>query len=168
MLPNPLGKVSRSTNLGEPDYNEYERKQYGIGYDLAHQFSSALTFHSNTKYSHYKEDQKVIYGAGLDADNRTVFRFNFPYSEKVKSLATDNRLDIKLGSGGAEHEILAGVDYRNVSNLAKFGFGLAPSIDLFDPVYNSATVRHARRQHHLQRPAAQADRRLRAGSHRRG
>ncbi len=55
-----------------------------------------------------------------------MFRFNFPYSEKVKSLATDNRLDIKLGSGGAEHEILAGVDYRNVSNLAQFGFGPGP------------------------------------------
>ena len=141
LLPNPLGKVSRGTNLGEPDYNRYERKQYGIGYDLAHEFSSALAFHSNTKYSHYKEEQQVIYGGGgLDADNRTVFRFNFPYREKVKSLATDNRLDIKLGTGGAEHEILAGIDYRNVSNLAEFGFGPASSIDLFNPVYAAAPI----------------------------
>ena len=76
-------KISRGTNLGEPDYNTYERKQYGIGYDLAHEFSSALTFHSNSKYSHYKEEQKVIYGGGgLGADNRTVVPLQLPVSTR--------------------------------------------------------------------------------------
>jgi iron complex outermembrane receptor protein len=136
LLPNPLGQISRGTNLGEPDYNEYKRDQYAIGYDLSHSFSSAMTFHSNTKYSHYKESSLVIYGAGLGADNRTESRFNFPYHETVKSIATDNRVDLKMGSGNVEHELLAGVDYRNVENLALYGFGGASSIDIFDPVYD--------------------------------
>lgn len=140
LLPNPLGQIGRGTNLGEPDYNQYKRDQYAIGYDFSHSFSDAMSFHSNSKYSHYKENSLVVYGAGLDVDNRTEFRFNFPYFEKVKSLASDNRIDFKLGSGSMEHELLAGIDYRNVENLALFGFGPASSIDIFDPVYNAAPI----------------------------
>jgi iron complex outermembrane receptor protein len=145
LLPNPNGKVRRDINLGEPDLNIYRRRQYGLGYDLAHEFSDRVTFRSNIKYSRYREDTpNGVYGGGglLDADFngtpddfRTVSRFNFTYREKVNSFAADNRLDARLNMGALEHKLLLGIDYRNVFNLAEFGFGPAPSIDLYNPVY---------------------------------
>lgn len=137
LLPNPLGQVPISTNLGEPDYNRYERNQFAIGYDFSHEFAGGLSFQQNARWSEYKESQRVIYGSGLDADNRTVFRSNFPFDEKVFGFAIDNRLAAKVETGVIEHSLVAGVDYRNILNNARFGFASASSIDLFDPVYNA-------------------------------
>ena len=39
MLPNPLGAVSPSTNLGDTKYNRFDRHQYGTGYELDHTFN---------------------------------------------------------------------------------------------------------------------------------
>jgi len=38
LLPNPLGKVDPSTNLGDPN-NLFERDQWGAGYEFSHAFS---------------------------------------------------------------------------------------------------------------------------------
>lgn len=142
--PNPNGQIGRGTNLGEPDYNRYRRRQFGAGYDFQHGFTDAIRFRSNTKWSTYDENQLVIYGGGLGADNRTVSRFNFPYDEEVKSFATDNRVEANFGSDDFRNKLLVGVDYRNVTNFARFGFGFAPpfvsTIDLYDPVYNAAPI----------------------------
>lgn len=145
LLDNPNGRVRRDINLGEPSLNVFRRSQYGIGYDLTHDLSDAVTFHSNLKFSRYREDTpNQVYGGGglLDADFdgtpddfRTVSRFNFTYREKVRSFAADNRIDATLDTGALQHKILLGLDYRNVFNLAEFGFGPAPSIDLYNPVY---------------------------------
>ncbi len=135
LLPNPLGEVPRSRNLGEPDFNEYNRDQYGIGFELSHAFSDALQFDANFKYSDYSEARDVIFGNGLLADNRTVTRGNSPYAEDVKSIAVDSRLSGDFEAGATSHLFLLGVDYRNVDNNSGFGFVGASSIDLFDPVY---------------------------------
>lgn len=141
LLPNPNGQVSQSANLGEPDYNVYKRNQWAVGYDYTHKFSDSLSFSSNAKYSKYRENSKVIYGGWLDADNRTVHRYSFPYMENVESFAIDNRIDGTFTAGNVTHKVLAGIDYRDVKNFAQYGFSsdpaYAPDIDLYNPVYNS-------------------------------
>lgn len=135
LLTNPLGQIDRGVNLGEPDYNRYTRSQYGVGFEFTHNFSDTFGLDLNLKQSEYDESQKVIYGAGLQEDNRTVARFNFPYEEKVESIAIDGRLHGEVFTGIVEQKLLLGVDHRNIDNVARFGFGVAPSIDLFDPEY---------------------------------
>ena len=144
LLPNPVGKVSRSTNLGDPS-NLYERRQFGLGFEFEHNFSDNVAFHSNAKWSHYSEDTPTgVYGGGglvnttdptLPSYYRTVSRSNFSYREQVSSFAIDNRLSATVATGPLTHQLLGGVDYRNVRNVADFGFVGAGTIDLFDPVY---------------------------------
>ncbi len=144
LLPNPLGKISHRANFGEPGFNRYERKQYGVGWDVAHELTEGVTLHSNTKWTRYREEQRIIYGAGLaDADFggvpddfRTLNRFSFPYRETVHSFATDNRLDAKFDTDTITNNLVAGIDYRRVLNVSAFGFAGAPPIDIFDPVYS--------------------------------
>ncbi|WP_070155062.1 TonB-dependent siderophore receptor [Sphingobium phenoxybenzoativorans] len=140
LYPNPVGKVSRGINLGEPDYNFYRREQWGAGYEFTHRFSSALTFTQNTSWRDYDEYQQVVYPTGLGPDNRTVSRANFPSSEKSKQFAIDSRIDANFATGPLEHRLLAGFDYRNYRNQAAFAFGGATSIDLFDPVYSATPI----------------------------
>jgi iron complex outermembrane recepter protein len=138
LLPNPLGKISHRANFGEPDFNKFVRKQWGVGWDVAHELTDDISLHSNTKWTRYHETSQVIYGGGgLGADNRTLSRFSFPYDEKVKSFATDGRLAAKLDTGAISHNILVGIDYRSVTNVSAFGFAGANSIDIFNPVYNA-------------------------------
>lgn len=137
LLPNPLGQIDHRANFGEPDFNKFTRRQWGMGWDASHELADGIKLQSNTKWTRYHETSQVIYGAGLDADNRTLNRSNFPFDERVRSFATDNRLAAKLDTGAITHNILAGVDYRNVKNVSVFGFAGANPIDIFNPVYNA-------------------------------
>jgi iron complex outermembrane receptor protein len=151
-LPNPVGEIPYSRNLGEPDYNSYDRKQWAIGYDFSHSFNENLALQQNLKYFHQDSEMRVVYGAGLkdgtcqfcfDGDGvpddyRTVWRYNFPFDEDVDTLGIDTRLQAKFDTGPLAHEVLVGVDYRKYENVQGFGFAPAPEIDLFNPVYGAA------------------------------
>lgn len=141
LLPNPLGKIGHRANFGEPDFNKFVRRQWAVGWDVQHELADGIKIQSNTKWSHYREESRVIYGGGgLGADNRTLSRFSFPYEEKVTSFATDNRLSAHVDTGAISHKFLAGVDYRNVANVSAFGFAGATSIDIFNPVYSTVPI----------------------------
>lgn len=142
LLPNPLGKVPVGTNLGDTKYNDFRRKQYGIGYDFRHQFNDWLTFEQNLKYFYNHNSMLDVYGAGLLTDSsgvpvdyRTVERYNFPFREAITSFNVDSRLTADFNLGVIQNKALLGLDYRNYQNSSDYGFALAPPIDLFHPVY---------------------------------
>jgi iron complex outermembrane receptor protein len=146
LLPSPTGlHISRSTNLDDPK-TTFNRNQWAGGFDFEHKFGDGLTFHSNTKWSHYHEKTPIgIYSGGgfINTSDptdpsyyRTLQQYNFTYAEKVTSFATDDRLDAKFNTGPIAHKVLAGIDYRNVHNTAAFAFIFAGQIDAFNPVYD--------------------------------
>ena len=145
MLPNPFGKVPAGRNLGETGYNFFNRKQWSAGYDFSHRFNDRFSIQQNLKYFDVKVDSRAVFGAGLVDNNfdgvpddyRTVFRFDFPFNERIDSLSVDTRAYLDLGTGSVEQSLLFGVDYRNYDGFSEFGFGVAPAIDLFDPVYDA-------------------------------
>lgn len=140
LFDNPVGKVSRRVNLGEPDYNFYRRRQWAAGYELTHRFSSALRFTQNVRWTDYSEYQQIIYASAIDADNRTVYRSNFPFADDTQQFTADNRFDGTFSTGDIEHRFLVGFDYRNYREQSAFAFAGATSIDLFNPVYSSAPI----------------------------
>jgi len=145
LLPNPLGKVSSTINLGETSYNRFKREHYAIGYDASHELSDSLTIQQNLKYVHLKSDQRGVGGGGLvDAnfdgvpdDYRTVSRYSFSFAENVDVFAVDTRLNYKAQTGGLSHNIVGGLDFRSYDyeGASAFSFAGIPNIDLFNPVY---------------------------------
>lgn len=136
LRPNPNGTIGQRTNLADPR-DVFVRRQISAGFDLSHEFSDALSFRSNAKWNRYRERTPTgIFATGFAAGSaRTVQQANFSYSEDVDSFAADNRLDATFATGAIGHKLLVGVDYRDVENVAAFGFGGAGTIDAFDPVY---------------------------------
>ena len=51
------GKIDRRTNLGNPDIDTMNRKQYSIGYELKHDFGNNLVFTQNYKYNRDDRNQ---------------------------------------------------------------------------------------------------------------
>src|SRR5690606_9195747 len=142
LLGNPNGVIPRGRNLGEPDHNRYDRSQTAIGWDFRHAFSDTVEFQQNVKWYEYEEAQKMVYSAGFQADQRTVNRNIYPWAEDVDGFAIDSRLSLAFGGegSGARHSVLAGYDYRELTNLARYGFAAGPSLDAFDPVYGAPIV----------------------------
>ncbi|MET0327981.1 MAG: TonB-dependent siderophore receptor [Luteimonas sp.] len=140
LLGNPNGQLPRHRNLGEPDYNRYDRTQYGIGYDFSHAFSDTMRFQQNARWNSYEEAQKLVYSTGFQADQRTVNRSAYPYAEDVEGFAVDSRLSMHLGNERVQHTLLAGLDVRALENFARLGFAAAPPIDAYDPVYGAAPI----------------------------
>ena len=145
LLPNPNGRLSRSTNLDSPA-DVYERDQYAIGYEFTHEFDTWLKFTSNLKYSHYHEGTPVgIYDSGglvnttdpaMPGYYTDVLQSNFTYAERVASFATDNRLEATADTGPVSHKMLVGVDYRQVRNDADYGFDFGTAtINAYQPTY---------------------------------
>jgi iron complex outermembrane receptor protein len=86
----------------------------------------------NARYANVTNDQAVLYGAGLQADQRTLDRSSFTVDE-LDAFNVDTQAHIDVGLGPNRHQVLAGVDYqRRVADNLR-GFGSAPSIDIFDP-----------------------------------
>lgn len=148
MLPNPLGKVAVSRNLGETGVNFFDREQYSVGYSFSHEFNYFVTLEQNARYSDVDVKSRAIYGGGLlDADfdgvpddYRTVIRWDFPFNEQIESASVDTRASLRFATGFLEHSALVGVDYRHYVGYSEFGFGAAPSIDLFSPVYDAVVT----------------------------
>lgn len=142
LLPNPVGRIPTSTNLGDTRYNQFHRRQYGVGYELDHRFQNGWRFKQNLMYFSDISDTLQVYGAGfvtgpdgLPTDYRTVARSNFPFDENVHALEVDSRLTRRFGSDGVTQDVLVGLGFRRYTDHAVFGFAAAPPIDLFDPVY---------------------------------
>jgi len=144
-LPNPLGKVPVGRNLGETGYNNFKREQWSAGYDFSHSLSDRFRIQQNFKYFDVKVDSRAVFGTGLlDADFngvpddfRTVTRSDFPFNERIDSMTVDTRAYFDPGGGSVEQSMVFGVDYRTYDGYSEFGFAAAPSIDLFDPVYDA-------------------------------
>ncbi len=154
-LPNPLGlRVPVGRNLGETGVNFFKREQWSAGYDFTHRFSDTFRIQQNLKYYDVKVDSRAIFGTGffdLDPDGfegplqpdgvpedfRTVTRGDFPFNERIDSMTVDTRGYLDLIGDTVEQSLLFGVDYRKYDGFSEFGFAGAPSIDLFDPVYDA-------------------------------
>ena len=142
---NPNGTTPVNVNIGDPG-NRFEREQYAIGGELTHFFSDTLRFVANVRYADYQErtPQNVYAGGGfanttdpsLPSYFNTLNRFNFTYAEDVTALSADTRADMDFEAGGLKHKLIVGLDYRDVENVADFGFFFDPQpIDLLDPVF---------------------------------
>jgi iron complex outermembrane recepter protein len=60
-----IGKLSPNFNAGDYGYDDFARRQYGVGYDFTHDFGGDLKFEQNLKYFDDHTRQNDIYGAGL-------------------------------------------------------------------------------------------------------
>jgi len=160
-----IGKLSPNFNAGDYGYDDFARRQYGVGYDFKHDFGGDLKLEQNLKYFDDVTRQNDIYGAGLattttDApglypylnpltgvqetsggaplysDYTTLNRNSFPFKEAISSFNVDTRLTDKFDTGPVTQTVLVGFDYRHYILESAFGFASATPLDLAAPNHN--------------------------------
>ncbi len=127
-----------STFLGEPDWNLFERTQYGLGYQLEHLISEQVTLHQSLRYGYLDTDFRGIVGTPVDADFTTGSynrRAAWGYGES-DNLMVDTHAMAKFSTGEFSHTLLGGVDFLKSDWDHTRVIAAAPPINIYDPVYS--------------------------------
>ncbi|WP_423840720.1 TonB-dependent siderophore receptor [Vibrio mytili] len=138
-----FGKVDPSTNLGQPDYDKYERNQLSVGYLLEHDINDTWTFSQNANYGSnelYLRSSYVFPNSDATTEELTqglVFR-----DGKNQSFTFDNNAVGNWVTDSAEHTALIGVDLQHHKTEGDeqddYAFG---TINPFNPVYGNYTAK---------------------------
>lgn len=138
----PFGKISHHKNLGDPDYEFYDRTYYALGYAFEHRFNDVWQLRQNLRYT--KSDlafQTITVGSyyqpGGPVDNQgNASRMSTNVDEDISQFAVDNNFQGDFATGDIDHTLLIGLDHQrtNTNYLAIYGFNV-PSINVNDPVY---------------------------------
>ncbi|WP_335130059.1 TonB-dependent siderophore receptor [Nostoc sp.] len=137
VLANPNGKIPLNRYIGEPDNND-EGKTGRVGYRLEHKLSDNWSFRNafNATFNRYGYD-KVAFPVDLEDDKRTLDRIGITdYKEYYNAYNLTTDVIGKFSTGSIRHQLLFGVDLSRTDTIeSSGGYGTAPSLDLFNPVY---------------------------------
>lgn len=153
LRPNPNGKISYDTYLGDPDFDKYTTESNQLGWAFEHAFNDTWTVRQNLRYTSSKNSYKSLYvnsfTGGVDPFNpgtnqREINRYVDGTKSNAKAFNVDNNLQATFGTGNFEHTLLMGLDYsRFRQKISGFydgdpvtGLPFGNPIDIYNPVYN--------------------------------
>ncbi|MDR7025244.1 TonB-dependent siderophore receptor [Pseudomonas peli] len=137
-LSNPAGKVDYNKNLGDPDWEFYDKTFYALGYAFEHRINDIWQFNQNLRYSKLELDNQIITAGGWAtavADDGMVARGANVYDENISHFAVDNNFQADFNTGAIGHTLLLGVDYLRVNTDYRWLYGTAPSSNIIRPIY---------------------------------
>ncbi|MBC3487321.1 TonB-dependent siderophore receptor [Pseudomonas kermanshahensis] len=144
----PFGKISHHKNLGDPDYEFYDRTYYALGYAFEHRINDVWQFRQNLRYTKSDLAFQTITpgsyyeGGGPVQDDGTVSRMSTNVDEDISQFAVDNNFQADFASGDITHTLLIGLDHQRVNTnyLSIYGFNV-PNSNVNNPVYGLPITR---------------------------
>ncbi|MGU3401163.1 TonB-dependent siderophore receptor [Brucellaceae bacterium D45D] len=127
--------LDRKLNIGDPNFDSFKREQYGIGYSFEHRFNETVAVKSSLRYSHVDTDFQSLQMMGAIDANGLIPRQALRSIEDVNGISLDNQAQFDFDTGALQHKVLAGIDYQNSKSDWEYRFGLAPSLDVANPIY---------------------------------
>ncbi|KVL10051.1 TonB-dependent siderophore receptor [Burkholderia sp. MSMB1826] len=141
VLPNPNGRLSQDIYMGDPSFNDYRKKQWSLGYALEHRVNAIWTLHQDVRWSHLSLDDATVFGNGFAPRSTTnMMRFAGLFQLNYSRLDIDNRAQARVGTGPLEHTLLFGLQFDRQTTTNSVLLALAPSLDLYHPVYRPVTA----------------------------
>ncbi|WP_321488566.1 TonB-dependent siderophore receptor [uncultured Hyphomonas sp.] len=153
------GYIENDANIGEPDWNAFDRDQLLLASFFEHDFSDKLTIRNNVRYTHVETLYRVgVLAGGTVTDcsvftdptenaacipGQTIRRRAVQGDGESDGFAIDTQLQYKFATGELEHTLLGGIDYfhtewehfRDLVSLPGQPRGqVDPLWDIFNPV----------------------------------
>lgn len=136
--PSAAGRVKSHENLGDPDWEYYDKTYYALGYAFEHRLNDVWQFKQNLRYT--KSDlsfQSITAGGyyGSVSDDGTVQRGANVVNEDISQFALDNNFQADFNTGPLKHTLLLGLDYQRINHNYKWNYGPAPISNIVRPIY---------------------------------
>ncbi len=147
----PFGKISHHKNLGDPDYDFYDRTYYALGYAFEHRLNDVWQFRQNLRYT--KSDlsfQTVTVNSYFPSigfvvdDEGNTGRGTTNVDEDISQFAVDNNFQGDFATGDIQHTLLIGLDHQRSNTNYTSIFGGAPAINVNNPVHGLPITRPPR------------------------
>jgi iron complex outermembrane recepter protein len=132
------GYLDPDFDIGDPNYDSFDRTQYNIGYRFEHRFDEGLTVRSAFRYSAVDIDMQSLQMAGAPSSAGIIPRYAVHSIEDASGFSFDNHAEYQLDTGPAHHTLLAGIDLQSSSSSWEYLMGAASSIDVTNPVYGTS------------------------------
>ncbi|MBC3420736.1 TonB-dependent siderophore receptor [Pseudomonas sp. RW3S2] len=144
----PFGKISHHKNLGDPDYDFYDRTYYAVGYAFEHRFNDVWQFRQNLRYTKSDLSFQTVtvnsynptFGMVVD-DQGNTGRGTTNVDEDISQFTVDNNFQGNFNTGAISHTLLIGLDHQRMNNNYLAIFGSAPAINVNNPVYGLPITR---------------------------
>ncbi len=135
----PFGKVSHHKNLGDPDWEYYDRTYYWLGYAFERRINDVWQFRQNLRYLRNDLSFQALTPASYYAaasDDGTLQRTSTSVDEDVSQFVVDNNFQADFDTGALRHTLLLGLDHNRTTNeyTSIFGFNVPPT-NINNPIY---------------------------------
>ncbi|WP_300300724.1 TonB-dependent siderophore receptor [Ferrovibrio sp.] len=144
VLSNPYGTLPMDFYDGDPNFEKFVRHQTALGYEFDKRLNDIWTLRLNGRTLHGTLAYDSVYANGLQADNVTLNRGVATSRESMTSYVFDNQLEARVDTGPINHTMLGGLDYQIIDGHYATGFGTAPTLNIFNPVYGQTITVPAR------------------------
>ncbi|SDZ45924.1 TonB-dependent siderophore receptor [Pseudomonas sp. NFIX28] len=147
-IDSPLGDISHHKNLGDPDYEFYDRTYYALGYAFEHRFNDVWQFRQNLRYTKSELSfQQLTVGsyAYAPADEQgNISRTSTNVDEDISQFAVDNNFQADFATGDISHTVLIGLDHQRTDTSYLSIYGDGGTTNIFNPIYGQPIVRPPR------------------------
>ncbi len=139
-LGSPAGDISHHKNLGEPDWDFYDRTYYAMGYAYEQRLNDVWQFRQNLRYTKSDLEFQAVNVATFNTVNEegNVNRESGIVNEDISQFAVDNNFQADFDTGAIRHTLLLGLDHQRANTNYQWLYGMdVPPINVNNPIYGA-------------------------------
>ena len=144
----PFGRIDRDFNTGEPGYDDYDRDQFTLSSEIAHDLGNGWRVVNNTRLGQSDVSESSVYAYGYTGFSATpsdaagtLSRIFFEHDTKTKTALNDLRLEGSFDTGALSHRMMVGLDakwFQMDQVQASVAWpGAATGLSVVSPVYGT-------------------------------
>jgi len=146
LLPNPNGKISRSLFTGSPDFDNYDKRQYALSYQMTHKFNDTWSMRQDLRNSQLIVDEQATYavtGLPPKQPDPTIMRRNMRVTRSDHRItAMDTQLQARFNTTRSRHLVLAGAEFSRFNWQYQGRYAGARHLYLYQPAYPPTNMRY--------------------------
>ncbi|MGA9219795.1 MAG: TonB-dependent siderophore receptor [Pseudomonas graminis] len=143
LLNNVNGKIGKDQFNGNPNWDDFERETWTLGYEFKHQLNDTWQFRQNSRFMESRLDRHETWPGDLSNSGFGSTLSSQAYDRDNKSItySLDNQFEGHFTSGALENTVLLGASYDRTSYNQDWAIGNGGTYNAFSPVFPSGTPR---------------------------
>ncbi|QSB17912.1 TonB-dependent siderophore receptor [Pseudomonas sp. 15A4] len=143
LLNNVNGKIGKDQFNGNPNWDDFERETWTLGYEFKHQLNDTWQFRQNSRFMESRLDRHETWPNNLNNAGFGSTLTSTAYDRDNKSItySLDNQFEGSFTSGALENTVLLGASYDRTSFNQDWAAGNGGTFNAFNPVFPSGKPR---------------------------